>query len=132
MNATTIRASLAGMALAGVIALAAGCGAVSNPSPQAKVPEKQDGSKDKKEHDHSGWWCDEHGIPEHECSMCSGKVAKECKAKGDWCDKHDRAKSQCFKCDPSLKDKFAAKYKAKYDKEPPPIGEEDGKKDEKK
>jgi hypothetical protein len=57
--------------------------------------------------------------------------AKECKAKGDWCEKHDRAKSQCFICDPSLKEKFAAKYRAKYDKEPPPIEEETEKKDEK-
>jgi hypothetical protein len=71
---------------------------------------------------HAGWWCDEHGIPEHECSMCSTKVATACKAKGDWCEQHNRAKSQCFKCDPSLKEVFAAKYRAKYNgKEPPPI-----------
>ena len=72
-------------------------------------------------HDHSGWWCTEHGIPEEECSMCSAKVEKECKAKGDWCNEHDRAKSQCFKCDPKLKDKFAAKHRAKFGTEPPPI-----------
>ncbi len=70
-------------------------------------------------HDHSGWWCDEHGIPESECSMCSSKVARQCKANGDWCDKHDRAKSQCFLCDPSLEAKFAAHYEAKYGKKPP-------------
>ncbi|HJT75840.1 MAG TPA: hypothetical protein VJ739_01425 [Gemmataceae bacterium] len=88
----------------------------------------------KKVDDHSGWWCEEHGIPEAECSMCSAKVAKECKARGDWCEKHDRAKSQCFICDPSLKEKYAAKYRAKYGKEPPPIQDEVGeeKKAEKK
>lgn len=90
---------------------------------------KGDGGK-KEPHDHSGWWCDEHGIPEHECSMCSAKVAKELKAKGDWCDKHDRAKSQCFICDPSLKEKFAAKYRAKFGTEPPPVGEDEEKKEE--
>jgi hypothetical protein len=74
---------------------------------------------------HSGWWCDEHGIPEAECSMCSARVAKACKADGDWCDKHDRAKSQCFLCDPSLKDKYADKYRAKYGTEPPPTQETD-------
>ena len=37
---------------------------------------------------------------------------------------HDRAKSQCFICDHSLKEKYAAKYRAKYGKEPPPIEEE--------
>lgn len=78
----------------------------------------------KKPHDHSGWWCDEHGIPEHECSMCSDSFAKECKKKGDWCDKHDRAKSQCFICDPKLKEQFAAKYRAKFGQEPPRIPEE--------
>jgi len=78
----------------------------------------------KQGHDHSGWWCDEHGIPEDTCSMCSGKVARECKAKGDWCDKHDRARSQCFLCEPQLREHFAAMYRAKYGKEPPPITEE--------
>jgi hypothetical protein len=71
--------------------------------------------------DHSGWWCDEHGIPEDMCSMCSAKVAKECKAKGDWCDKHDRARSQCFLCEPELRERFAAMHRAKYGKEPPPF-----------
>lgn len=68
---------------------------------------------------HEGWWCDEHGIPEEECSMCNAKVAAECKRKGDWCEKHDRAKSQCFICDPKLKEQYAARYRAKYGKEPP-------------
>ena len=110
----------------GAIALVAGCGG----SESTKSSDKK-GDTAKADHKHDGWWCDEHGIPEDECSMCSSKVAKACKAKGDWCDKHDRAKSQCFLCDPSLKEKFAAKYRAKYGKEPPPI-EDEGKKDEKK
>ncbi|MGL6075432.1 MAG: hypothetical protein ACRC8S_14855 [Fimbriiglobus sp.] len=66
-----------------------------------------------------GEWCNPHGIAEEECSMCSAKAAKECKAKGDWCDKHDRAKSQCFICDPSLMEKAKLTYKAKYGKEMP-------------
>src|SRR5438067_4372749 len=74
---------------------------------------------------HDSWWCAEHGIPEAECSMCSAKVARECKAKGDWCDKHDRAKSQCFLCDPTLKEKYTAVYRAKYGKEPPPTEDEE-------
>jgi hypothetical protein len=88
--------------------------------------EKTDKPEAKGKHD--SWWCAEHGVPEEECSQCSDKVAKECKARGDWCDKHDRAKSQCFICDPSLKEKFAARYRARYGTEPPPI-EEDEKKD---
>ena len=73
---------------------------------------------------HEGWWCDEHGIPEAECSMCSKKIADAFKAKGDWCEQHNRAKSQCFICDPKLKEVFAARYRAKYGKEPPPIANE--------
>ena len=71
-------------------------------------------------------WCVEHGIPEDECSMClpARTVKAEFKDKGDWCDDHNRAKSQCFICDPSLKEKFAAKYRAKFGTEPPPITEE--------
>lgn len=99
----------------------AGCADTSKPS-TAKDKDKGKGTATaaKSETKHDGWWCDEHGIPEEECSMCSAKVAKECKAKGDWCEKHERAKSQCFLCDPKLKEKYAAVYRAKYGKEPPP------------
>ena len=88
---------------------------------------------DKKGHDHSGWWCDEHGVPEEVCGQCNAKVAAEFKKKGDWCKEHDRPDSQCFICHPELKEKFAAQYRAKYGKEPPPIEEEKASnKDEKK
>jgi hypothetical protein len=110
--------------------LAGGCGKPEEKKADKPADKKGTEVAEKKGQDHSGWWCVEHGIPEDECSMCSGKVAKECKAKGDWCDKHDRAKSQCFICDPSLKEKFAAKYRAKFGKEPPPI-EDEGKEEKK-
>jgi hypothetical protein len=100
--------------------LAVGCG------PQAASTDggdKKPSAKATEDAKHSGWWCDEHGVPEGECSMCSSKAAKEFKAKGDWCDKHDRAKSQCFICDPSLMEKAKADYKARYGKDmPPPKG----------
>ena len=81
---------------------------------------------------HSGWWCDEHGIKESECSMCSSKVAKAFQDKKDWCDMHLRAKSQCFICDPSLREKFAVQYRAKFGKEPPEPTENMPEKAEKK
>ena len=81
---------------------------------------------------HSGWWCDEHGIKESECSMCSPKVAKAFQDKKDWCDMHLRAKSQCFICDPSLREKFAVQYRAKFGKEPPEPTENMPEKAEKK
>lgn len=111
-------------ALAILAASAIGCGGEPNAKKDTKPAETAEKSGGKKVDNHAAWWCGEHGIPEDECSMCSDKVAKEMKAKGDWCDKHDRGKSQCFICDPSLKEKFAAKYRAKYGKEPPPIDEE--------
>src|SRR5438067_499049 len=104
--------------------LAAGC--TSGDNKHGKGPSGGGHAKAKKGGDdpskHDSWWCDEHGIPEAECSMCSTKVANAFKAKGDWCDLHNRARSQCFKCEPSLKEAFAAKYRAHYPgKEPPPI-----------
>ncbi len=68
---------------------------------------------------HSTWWCEEHGVKESDCSMCSPKVAKAFQDKKDWCEMHSRAKSQCFICDPSLREKFAGQYRAKFGKEPP-------------
>lgn len=97
-------------------------------------PEKKDAkvvakTEEKPEADVIGWWCDEHGLKEDDCSMCSAKVAKAFQAKGDWCKDHSRAKSQCFICDPKLKAKFAAEYVAKYGKQPPePEGQEPDKK----
>lgn len=67
-----------------------------------------------------GWWCREHGIPEGECALCSATVAADFKKKGDWCKEHDRPESQCFICHPDLEEKFAARYDAKYGKQPPP------------
>jgi len=92
-----------------------GCGQ-ETASPKGKESGAKAQTEDSK---HSGWWCDEHGVKESECSMCSAKVAKAFQDKKDWCEKHSRVKSQCFICDPSLREKYAAQYKAKYGKEPP-------------
>jgi cobalt-zinc-cadmium efflux system membrane fusion protein len=71
------------------------------------------------EHSHEGWWCNEHGVPEEVCALCSTKIAAEFKAKGDWCQEHDRPESQCFDCHPDKQAEFAALYEAKYGKQPP-------------
>ena len=80
---------------------------------------------EEKKHDHSDWWCEEHGIPEAECAQCNPKVAAEFRKKHDWCDKHNRPDSQCFICHPEYEEKFAAKYGAKYGKKPPKRTEAD-------
>lgn len=72
-----------------------------------------------KAHDHSGWWCNEHGVPEEVCALCDSKLAADFQKKGDWCAEHERPNSQCFKCHPELQAKFASQYEAKYGKQPP-------------
>ena len=102
-----------------VTATVIGIGGCSKEVPKADQGGTPKKVAEAKGQDHSGWWCDEHGVPEAECSMCSAKVAAERKKAGDWCEKHDRAKSQCFICDPSLKERYFAVYRDKYGKEPP-------------
>lgn len=122
-------------AAAGLLAvvLVVGCNQPADVAKAGKADKIVSGQGDGHAHDHSGWWCDEHGVPEAECSMCSKKAYKEFQAKGDICDKHpDRAKSQCFLCNPGLKAEFAKKYKAKEGKEPPePEGQQEKSADKK-
>ncbi len=135
MRPITRRVGVALALLAPLALFAAGCGGDGKQAPpDSKTARRgdhdgpgQQARKDQGEEKtkHDGWWCDEHGIPEAECSMCSKKVAEVCKAKGDWCEKHNRARSQCFKCEPKLKEAFAARYRARYGKEPPPITDDD-------
>ena len=106
----------------GIALLVMGCG--QSDSSSGPKPEKSIQTAKTKEHEPEGWWCAEHGVPEAECSQCNAKVAADFKKKGDWCEEHDRAKSQCFQCDPKLKEKYAALYRAKEGKEPPPSEEE--------
>jgi cobalt-zinc-cadmium efflux system membrane fusion protein len=71
------------------------------------------------EHDHSGWWCAEHGVPEEVCTRCDPSLVAEFKEKGDWCEEHDLPDSQCFIHHPENEAKFAAQYEAKYGEQPP-------------
>ena len=110
---------------AGLVAVA-GCGdktaATTGGDKKGKEVAKADakGAKaEPKEGDGHGWWCDDHGVVEEECSVCQSKVFKKLKP-DEICAKHpDRAKDQCFICSPELREKNAAKYRAKYGKEPP-------------
>lgn len=119
MNTVLNRIAKCGVMLA-VAVMAIGCSkqAGDNGSTQvAKSPQEDHAEAD--DHDHSGWWCVEHGIPEEECSMCSSKAAEAFKAKEDWCEEHNRAESQCFVCEPSRADKYAKLYEAKFGHKPP-------------
>lgn len=80
--------------------------------------------------DHSGYWCEQHSVPEKECGQCSTTLAASFKKKGDWCKKHDRPESQCFICNKGNEDKFIADYKTKFGKLPPGAEEKVEKKKE--
>jgi hypothetical protein len=111
--------------LATTVLLAGGCGQADRKGGPAKGMAAPLAQATGEQHsDHSGWWCDEHGVPEEVCGQCNAKVAAELQKKGDWCKEHDRPDSQCFICHPELKERFAAQYRAKYGKEPPPVQEE--------
>jgi hypothetical protein len=97
--------------LAGVALLGAGCGKEEGKGGQGPA------AQTKKVHDHSAWWCDEHGIPEHLCKMCK----TELKTKDDVTCEHDLVKSQCFRCNPEKREYYAQMYRARYaGKDPPP------------
>ncbi len=115
------------LSLLGILVSVCGCSGGSDATTSAASDpaggEQVDSDHDHDGHEaggpHSGWWCDEHGVPESECSRCDPSLIAGFKAKGDWCDKHDLPESQCFKCDPTRAENFIARYEAKYGKKPP-------------
>jgi len=123
-----LRKAILTTAIVALMTVIAGCGRDSSPEPTGKtgtaaVPESShhdDGDNHASgKHDHSGWWCAEHGVPEQECGQCNSKLAAAFQKKGDWCKEHDRPDSQCFICHPEYEAAFAAKYEAKFGKKPP-------------
>lgn len=44
-------------------------------------------------------WCEEHQVPESQCTKCNPDLIPAFKATGDWCKEHDVPESQCTKCD---------------------------------
>jgi hypothetical protein len=110
--------------LAAVAGLASGTlGCAKSRQPQGAAEQPPPGSAASAEpsadHDHGGWWCAEHGVPEEVCGRCNTKLAAEFQRAGDWCQQHDRPDSQCFICHPQLQATFAARYEAKYGTPPP-------------
>jgi hypothetical protein len=130
MRKICLRGALLFSLLAVVLVSIGGC---SKEAPKDLAQGKTANAESNKKDHSSAWWCDEHGMPEGICAQCSAKLSAEFKKKGDWCKEHDRPESQCFICHPELKEKFAALYRTKYGKEPPPMEEEKAtKKDDKK
>ncbi len=101
-----------------------GCGK-TDPDTATAAVEPQHDEHDHEEgdehagHEHGEWWCAEHGVPEDECTRCDSGLVAAYKDKDDWCEEHSLPDSQCFVCHPELEEKFAARFVAKYGKNPP-------------
>jgi hypothetical protein len=101
---------MVGLPVLAALIVAVGCDQKSATTPAEKVAKKVD--------DHSGWWCDEHALPEEVCDLCSRKYREAEKKKGNWCE-HGRVKTSCFKCTPEAKEKWAKEYEVLYGTKPP-------------
>jgi hypothetical protein len=119
-----------GLPVLAALLVALGCDQKSATTPPARS--ETDGPRAaKKVDDHSGWWCDEHALPEEVCDLCSKKYREAEKKKGNWCE-HNRVKTSCFICTPEAKEKWAKEYEARYGKRPPePEADEPAPKDKK-
>ena len=47
-------------------------------------------------------WCEEHEVPESQCTRCNADLIPAFKATNDWCVEHGLPESQCKTCNPEL------------------------------
>ena len=47
-------------------------------------------------------WCEEHQVPESQCTRCNADLIPAFKATNDWCEEHNRPESQCTICNPQI------------------------------
>lgn len=123
MRTHLMRAGLGLGVFAAAVLFVAGCSDKGSTGGAAKDKDKDKpvAKAGKPEDDSETWWCKEHGVPEHDCALCKKSLVAEFKKKGDWCEEHARPESHCFLCNAKRAEKFAAEYRARYGKEPPPI-----------
>lgn len=112
-----------GVTLVAATVLLTGCSEPGSSTTDASLASGEQHAQDHDEHDHAahqhgGWWCGEHGVPEDECAQCDKSLVPEFKAKGDWCEEHNRPDSQCFIDHPEHFEKYAALYEAKFGERP--------------
>jgi hypothetical protein len=48
-------------------------------------------------------WCEEHQVPESQCTRCHPELIPAFKASGDWDEEHHLPLSQCTECTPPHK-----------------------------
>ena len=106
MRTTLVSWMLAAIAIAG-------CSKEKRETPAAATPATAvapEGEKEGAKHAGAGVkpgshedWCEEHGVPESQCTRCNPELAAAFKATNDWCEEHGLPESQCLKCNPELK-----------------------------
>ncbi len=98
--------------LATLAALSVGCSgppktaSESSQAPPAAASAEAEGNRDASVAVVAGSyedWCEEHQVPETQCTRCDPSLIPAFKAAGDWDEEHGLPKSQCLKCDPNLK-----------------------------
>jgi hypothetical protein len=47
-------------------------------------------------------WCEEHQVPESQCTRCNPDLIPAFKATNDWCPEHGLPESQCKICNPEI------------------------------
>ena len=47
-------------------------------------------------------WCEEHQVPESQCTRCNPELIPAFKATNDWCAEHGLPESQCKICNPEI------------------------------
>lgn len=97
------------LGLAGLLAGACSSKTAEQPAPaktgeRAAAPASSAGhaAPDVKPGSHEDW-CEEHAVPESQCTLCNPSLVAAFKATGDWCPEHGLPESQCKKCNPDLK-----------------------------
>ena len=79
-----------------------GTDANATAAPPAKEQASAHASKEAKPGSYEDW-CDEHQVPESQCTRCNPALIPAFKATKDWCAEHSLPESQCTKCNPELK-----------------------------
>jgi hypothetical protein len=78
-----------------VLGALAACEGSSNPASTAHAPE---GARPGSHED----WCEEHQVPESQCTRCNPELIPAFQATNDWCAEHGVPESQCRLCHPDL------------------------------
>jgi hypothetical protein len=93
------------------LVLAAGCGGQKAPAPTSEAQTEAPATPPKGEGHAEATvvpgsyedWCDEHEVPETQCTRCDPSLTAAFQASGDWDPEHGLPMSQCKIHDPNLK-----------------------------